>query len=173
MLLRVLHRLHTFESIGLHLPHGDEYAGALALRRLAEQMVLPQLSMAEARRVLDRFDWYVDTEANFSFEPVVMHAELCTDHILVDDRLVSGIIDFSGVSLGDPDYDFASLGIDVGKEFVVEVAKQYGHVDLNRLLAKLQYFEIADYVDTIVNGEGCALPAQPEAAWQPLRECVR
>ena len=35
-----------------------------------------------------------------------------------------GIIDLSGVSLGDPDYDCASLFIDIGKEFVVEVARR-------------------------------------------------
>ena len=172
MFLQGLHGLPAFESFKLHLPYDDERAGAMALRRLAEQAVLPQLSTAEARRLLDRFDWYVDTEANFSFEPVVIHADLCADHILVDKRIVSGIIDFSDVSLGDPDYDFASLGIDVGKEFVVEVANRYGHTDLGLLLAKLQYFEVADYVDTIVNGEHWALPGQRETAWQRLRQCV-
>lgn len=172
MFLQVLHGLHACESIRLHLPHDDECAGAVALRRLAEHAVLPRLSTAEARRLLDRFDCYVDNEANFAFEPVVIHADLCADHILVDKRLVTGIIDFSDVSLGDPDYDFASLVIDVGKEFAVEVAKGYGHSDLDLLLAKLRYFEVADHVDTIVNGEGWALPGQREAAWQRLRECV-
>jgi aminoglycoside phosphotransferase (APT) family kinase protein len=169
---QVLHGLHMIESIELQLPHDDECAGAVELRRLAERVVLPQLSTAQARCLMDRFDWYVETQANFSFEAVVIHADLCAEHILVDNRLVSGIIDFADVSLGDPDYDFASLCIDVGKDFVVEVARRYGHSDLDRLLAKLQYFEVADHVDTIVNGEGWALPGQREAAWQRLRECV-
>jgi aminoglycoside phosphotransferase (APT) family kinase protein len=172
MFLQVLHGLRTCESITRHLPHDNECAGAAALRRLAAQAVVPQLSTAEARRLMDRFDWYVDTEANFAFEPVVIHADLCADHILVDKRRVSGIIDFSDVSLGDPDYDFASLGVDVGQEFVVEVAKRYGHSDLDLLVAKLRYFEMADHVDTIVNGEGWALPGQRDTAWRRLRKCV-
>jgi aminoglycoside phosphotransferase (APT) family kinase protein len=145
----------------------------VALRRLAEQAVLPQLSPAEAGRLLDRFDRYINSEANFLFEPVVIHADLCADHIVVDQRLVSGILDFSDVSLGDPDYDFASLAIDVGTEFVVEVAERYGHAELELLLAKLPYFEVADHVDTIVNGDGWALPGQRGAAWRRLRECLR
>ena len=63
MFLQVLHGLHVIESIRLHLPHDDECAGAVELRYLAEQVVLPQLSTTEARRLLDRFDCYVDTQA--------------------------------------------------------------------------------------------------------------
>jgi aminoglycoside phosphotransferase (APT) family kinase protein len=172
LFLQVLHGLHVSQSIRLDLPRDEECAGAVVLRRLAEQAVLPQLSAAEAKRLLERFDWYIHTRANFSFQPVVIHADLCADHVLVDKGLVSGIIDFSDVSLGDSDYDFAPLYIDVGKAFVVEVARRYGHSDLDLLLAKLRYFEVADHVDTIVNGEGWALRGQREAAWQRLRDCV-
>ena len=59
--------------------------------------------------------WYIDTHANFSFQSVVIHADLSTDHILADNRRVRGIIDFSDVSFGDADYDFAALFIDVGE----------------------------------------------------------
>jgi hypothetical protein len=44
--------------------------------------------------------------------------------------------------------------------------------DPQRLLQKLQYFDIADQIDTIVNGERCALPGQREASWQRLRQCL-
>jgi aminoglycoside 2''-phosphotransferase len=170
--LRTLHDVQLADRTRLQLPHDDAREGALVLRRAAEERVLPQLSQAHAKRLLDRFDWYIDTETNFTFQPVVIHADLCADHVLVDNRVVGGIIDFSDVCFGDADYDFASLVLDLGTEFVVEVANRYGHSNLDRLLAKLRYFELADHVDTIVYGEGWALPGQREAAWQRLRCCL-
>lgn len=95
-----------------------------------------------------------------------------TDHILVDNRCVRGIIDFSDVSFGDAEYDFTALFLDLGEEFTLDVAQRYGHSNSELLRKELQYFEVADHIDTIVNGEGWALPGQRAAAWQGLRECV-
>ena len=124
MFLQMLHGLHVFESIRLQLPLDDECAGAMVLQRLAEQVVLPQLSTAEARRLLDRFDLVHRHTGELL---VCGRCHTCQPvrrpHFGRQERLVSGIIDFSDVSLGDPDYDFASLFIDVGKDFVVEVAR--------------------------------------------------
>ena len=94
---------------------------------------------------------------------------LGTDHVLVTDDRVTGVIDFSDVSFGDPDYDFSSLYLDVCEEFTIDVARRYGHPDTERLLEKLRYFEVADQVDTIVDRDGQALPGQREQAWQRLR----
>lgn len=138
--LGVLHDLHPPELIGVRLPHDDERARAVDLRRLAEQAILPQLSKAQGRRLLDQSDWYIDTHANFSYRPVVIHADLSTDHILVDNRCVRGIIDFSDVSFGDADYDFTALFLDLGEEFTLDVAQRYGHSNPDLLLKKLQYF---------------------------------
>ena len=37
---------------------------------------------------------------------------------------VTGVIDFSDVSFGEPDYDFSSLFIDVGETFTIDVARR-------------------------------------------------
>ena len=85
---------------------------------------------------------------------------------------MTGAIDFSDVSLGDPDHDFSSLFIDAGEAFALDVARRYGHADLERLGETLRYFAIADQIDTIVNGDAWALPGQREAAWTRLRQCL-
>ena len=66
----------------------------------------------------------------------------------------------------------SALFLDIGEEFTLDVAQRYRHSNPELLLKKLQYFEVADHIDTIVNGEGWALPGQRESAWQRLRECV-
>ena len=73
---------------------------------------------------------------------------------------------------GDPDYDFSSLFGDVGEAFALDVARLYGHADLERLATKLRYFAITDQIDTIVNGDGRAIPGQREASWKRLRQCL-
>jgi aminoglycoside phosphotransferase (APT) family kinase protein len=106
------------------------------------------------------FAWYLGAPASFSFSPVVRHADFSRDHILVSNGRVTGVIDFSDVSFGDPDYDFSSLFIDLGEDFTIDVARRYGHQDPQALLEKLRYFDIADQIDTIMNGDGWALPGQ-------------
>lgn len=166
--LRSLHGYQPSEPTAACLKRGDERAHAVNLRDLADRIVVPRLSSAEAKRLREWFTWYLDTPASFSFSPVVVHADLNREHVLVSERRVTGVIDFSDVSFGDPDYDFSSLFIDVGEEFTIDVARRYGHPDSQHLLEKLRYFDVADQIDTIVNGDGCALPGQQEAAWQRL-----
>jgi aminoglycoside 2''-phosphotransferase len=170
--LRSLHGYRPSESTAAFLPRVDERAHAVEIREFAEGVVLPDLSTVQAKRLREWLDWYLDTPASFSFSPVVIHADLNRDHVLVSGGRVTGVIDFSDVSFGDPDYDFSSLFIDVGEDFTMDVARRYGHPDPQRLLEKLRYFDIADQIDTIVNGEGWALPGQREAAWQRLRRCL-
>jgi Phosphotransferase enzyme family len=82
----------------------------------------------------------------------------------VSEGRVTGVIDLSDVSFGDPDYDFSSLFIDVGEEFTSDVARRCGHPDLQLLLEKLRYFDVADQIDTIANGDSCALGDEPGSA---------
>ena len=57
--------------------------------------------------IAEDFEDFLDNEANFQFEPVLIHADLLDDHVLLDlpGRKVSGVIDFGDVSIGDPALD--------------------------------------------------------------------
>jgi aminoglycoside 2''-phosphotransferase len=137
---------------------------------VTDRVILPDLSTAQANRLPERFAWYLDTPASVS--PVVIHGDLSRDHILVSESRVTGVIDFSDVSFGDPGYDFSSLFIDVGEEFTSDVARCDGHPNPQLLLEKLRHFDVADQIDTIVNGDGRSLPGQREAAWERLYRCL-
>jgi aminoglycoside 2''-phosphotransferase len=167
-----LRMLHTIEAPALQvrLPRQDERDSAIELLRQAESIVMSQLSHAQAAVLREQFAQYIDTAAHFCFVPVVRHADLGADHILAVNQSVAGVIDFSDVSVGDPDYDFSSLFIDLGEAFTMDIARCYGHPHLDQLRAKLEYFAIADFVDTLVSGEGIALRGQVELAWRRLRE---
>jgi aminoglycoside 2''-phosphotransferase len=53
------------------------------------------------------FEDFLGDERNFEYEPVLLHADLSEDHIVLDvkNQKVVGIIDFGDVAIGDPAYD--------------------------------------------------------------------
>jgi len=54
-----------------------------------------------------RFERFLAEEGHLAFEPVLVHADLWQDHILLSmpEQQVSGIIDFGDVGIGDPAMD--------------------------------------------------------------------
>ena len=74
----------------------------------------------------------MEDEANFAFEPVLVHRDLGCEHVLYDPLLgsISGIIDWEAAAVGDPAIDFAGLIRGLGRDFAGRVAKHYkGAVD--------------------------------------------
>jgi aminoglycoside 2''-phosphotransferase len=167
-----LHAYQPSAALAFHLPGGNERARAIHALKDAEEFVVQGLSTAQAVRLRDRITAYVDLPGNFEFRPVILHADFSRDHILALDRRLTGVIDFSDVSLGDPDYDFSSLFLDFGEAFTLQIAARYGHTHIAQLRAKLRYFEVEDFIDTIVHGNEYALEGQQETAWRRLRECL-
>jgi hygromycin-B 7''-O-kinase len=68
---------------------------------------LPASRIAEVDAYLRRFDSLDDTGA----PRVVLHTELGPNHVLIDGDRVSGLIDFADAMVGDPEYDFAPVGL--------------------------------------------------------------
>ena len=170
--LVALHGYQPSPSLVAHLQDANERARAIQALHDAEEFIVPELRSGQARLLRDRITGYVDLAENFAFRPVVLHADFSGDHILAVDGSVTGVIDFSDVSLGDPDYDFSSLFLDFGEAFALEIAARYGHANIARLRAKLRYFEIEDFIDTIVHGREHALEGQRDMAWRRLLECL-
>jgi aminoglycoside 2''-phosphotransferase len=169
---RFLRALHTFEpspEVAALLPREDERQVAEEYLRRAVQEIVPRLEPPAAQALVKRLEWFPNTQSNFSRTPVVLHADLSREHVLVDDHTVVAVIDFGDVNWGDPDYDFMYLFVDFGQPFVEDVARRYGHSNLEELRNKLDYFALVDQIDTIVNGGSRALEGQKELAWQRLR----
>lgn len=171
--LRALHGLQPPSFVSSVLPREDERIVAEEYLSRADREIVPKLPPSEARALRTQFETYLGTSGNFSFRPAVLHADLSRDHVLMKDDTIVGVIDFGDVSWGDPDYDFTYLFVDFGQAFIEEVAQRYGHPDVEQLRIKLQYFVLADQIDTILNGAGRALEGQEEAAWRRLKQLLQ
>ena len=167
--LKALHRIDP-TGVDAPLPRQAERQSAIELLKRAEAEVLPQLRSGQRTRLLEQFTRYIEDAANFAFPAVVRHADFSVDHILALDNSVAGVIDFSDVSVGDGDYDFSYLFLDAGEAFTLDVARRYGHPNLDLLRTKLGFFAVADLIDTIVNGDGLAPSGAREMAWSRLHE---
>jgi aminoglycoside 2''-phosphotransferase len=171
--LRELHQLKLSPEIEPLLPADDARHNAEEYLQAAEKEIIPELTPAEAEALLSLFKSYLSGPENFSLQPVILHADLSSDHILIDKGAVVAVIDFGDVNLGDPDYDFMYLFDDFGEEFALSVAKRYGHSNLETLPAKLRYYAVADHIGTLLYGEGLALKGQKARAWHRLKQLIR
>ena len=171
--LQVLHGLKPHPDIASILPREEARMIAQEYCARADREVIPQLTSSEAKALRMQFETHLSAPSNFRFTPVVLHADLGKDHIVEEDSSVSGVLDFGDVSWGDPDYDFMYLFVDFGLEFAIDVARRYGHSNLDQLRTKLCYFGIVDQIGTILDGAGRALEGQEAAAWHRLRQLLK
>jgi len=74
---------------------------------LTRQQAFPRLADELQSKLARRFEGFLAQEQHFAFEPVLVHADLWPDHILLKmpEQQVSGIIDFGDVGIGDPAMD--------------------------------------------------------------------
>jgi aminoglycoside 2''-phosphotransferase len=171
--LRALHSLQPGPEVSCLLPREDERMVADEYFARAQREIAPKLRPLEASALIKQFEIYLSASQNFLFQPATLHADLSRDHILVENDSVAAVIDFGDVNWGDPDYDFMYLFVDFGQAFAEEVARRYGHRDLERLMSKLLYFGLVDQIGTILDGKGLALEGQEDEAWLRLKRLLR
>jgi aminoglycoside 2''-phosphotransferase len=171
--LRALHNLQPSPEVGSLLPREDERMAAEEYFARAQREIAPKLRPLEASALIKQFEIYLSVPENFLFQPAILHADLSRDHILVERDSVTAVIDFGDVNWGDPDYDFMYLFVDFGQDFAEEVARWYGHRNLEGLMSKLLYFGLVDQIGTILDGKGLALKGQEDEAWLRLKQLLR
>lgn len=170
--LRGMHRLDLGAEGSDLIPREDARLVAEEYLARAERELSPRLAFGEVRALRCAFEGYLSDPDNFTFRPVVLHADLSADHLVAEYDAVMGVLDFGDVSWGDPDYDFVYLLLDYGAAFVEEVTHAYEHPDPSRLLSKLNYFALVDQIGTILDGPGRAREGQVHAAWQRLKDLL-
>jgi aminoglycoside 2''-phosphotransferase len=94
------------------------------------------------------FENYLDDPENFDYKPRLIHNDLEAEHILADPekKIVTGIIDFGGAKLNDPDYDLWRPYFHFGRGFIEEMLKSYPHENPPRLFQKMGFFWTAQLV---------------------------
>ena len=110
----ILRQLHSFPLGRATELLGVDDARAVWRRRyeelwpMVESTALPELPAGLAEQVTAAYQEFVTTE--FDFDPCLVHNDLFSDHVLVDDAgHVTGIIDFEDSCIGDPIIDFVPL----------------------------------------------------------------
>ncbi|MEN8114748.1 MAG: phosphotransferase [Actinomycetota bacterium] len=132
---QLVHELHSIDTADVsNLLGGGATAAAwqdryrdLRTRATAELPdVLDQSLLNSVEIAFTRF-----FDAPFRFDPVVVHGDLGTSHILVDDISgLVGLLDFEAVTIGDPAIDFVGVMVTLGPEVCQAVIDSYqGRVD--------------------------------------------
>lgn len=118
---------------------------------LVRAQVIPLLPEREGRRLAEIWEEYLAEDANFEYEPALIHADVSLDHLLVTGESISGVIDFGDVQVGDPDYDLCYLWSDAGAVFVERVRAAQGLGFDARLRAKLDFWACADHAVDVLH----------------------
>lgn len=148
---RFVRQLHSFpidEAVRLGLRVNDfraDYAGDLGPVR---EQLFPRLSQAGREYVERLYEDYLGDPGNFEYEPTVIHADLSPEHVIYNPgtRTIAGIIDFSDIEIGDPDYELHWLYANYGDRFLEAYLAFNPHPAPDRLLRKLRFFDSANTV---------------------------
>lgn len=115
-----------------------------------------QIFPADAQKIKDYieqlFAGYFGNRENFEYSSAVLHGDLEAEHIIFDSqaRKITGIIDWGGCKIGDPDYDLFRPYSHYGSEFIEELLKHYLHPAPERLRKKLDFFFRAQMIHRTV-----------------------
>ncbi|MFF3669956.1 phosphotransferase [Microtetraspora malaysiensis] len=151
-LIDAIHAFPTGRARQLGVPEWDpraEFGESLDLLR-AE--VIPALPSGESRTLLAAFETYLGDDSCFDYEPVLIHADISLDHLLVTGTDVTGLIDFGDTAIGDPDYDLCYLWSETGPGFIRRLQELRGVPFTDSLERKLRFWELADAAEDVLHG---------------------
>jgi aminoglycoside phosphotransferase (APT) family kinase protein len=118
---RFLSELHQVPVDAAHLAPGDWREDLHDLLAEFGRDVVPLLSGAERRHAQAMFADYLADESSFTFKSAIVHADLGPEHLLTDGERLTGVIDWSDATVGDPAIDFAWLLYGAGRAFADEL----------------------------------------------------
>lgn len=109
------------------------------LAHLHDYAEIDRATRDSAERILTR---HLADPANLVFTPALLHGEVSAEHVLYDPATsrISGVIDFNGVVIGDPDQDLLYLYEDYGLPFISLLFNDYPVADRRRTLDKLEFY---------------------------------
>jgi aminoglycoside phosphotransferase (APT) family kinase protein len=132
-LVGALHALHAVpprQVTYLGAPVQDAAATRARLAATAQRIgeeVLPLLPGDAADDARREWTQILDVAAGWTFDPVVVHADLAAANVLVDRsrRVLTGVIDWKSLKVGDPAEDFAGLLTDLGGTVAADLLDLY------------------------------------------------
>lgn len=171
--LRALHTIRPDQALTSILPGAERNTYYREIWSLATAQVLPQLPLHDASVLRAEALRYLDNPLHFDFHATLIHGDLHQEHLLTQEGVVTGIIDFGGAALDDPDRDFSDLYLELGAEFTMACARAYGHPNPHALIDKLHHRALFGYLHDIMYGPEFGLSDDVEAAWTALNGWIR
>ncbi len=68
---------------------------------------------------------FLNNKTLFTFQPKLVHRDLSGEHIFCEQDVLSRVIDWSDVTIGDPAIDFVGLHWIGGKQFIEQIVMRY------------------------------------------------
>lgn len=123
--LKELHGLDT-EAIGLQIPVDDPQQSWLEMYQDFKSLLFPHMRLDACAWVTENFDTFLNDATNFTDKPALCHTDFGGSNILFDEATgsVTGVIDWAGVTLGDPAIDVAAI-LNMGEGFFARMVKTY------------------------------------------------
>jgi len=148
--LSSLHQFPLKRAFKLNVPRQNKKEGILSLYKEIKQVVFPFISAREQNWANNQFDTFLNEQQVFEYDPVLIHGDFSSDHILYEEELQKiGVIDFSDVSVSDPARDFVCL-LDFEKEFEqLVINNYYKEVDPLFLKRRMFYFKLVPFYEII------------------------
>ena len=171
--LRVLHGFPVDKAYeyGIRERRADDVCREF--RDKAKGMIYPDLSPSELATCEGLFDRYFG-EGYDAYTPALIHGDLQPRHVLFDrDRSrIEGIIDYSDIWVGDPDYDLHYLHRQYGDDLLDRLLPRYGHHAPDACRWKSGIFRLCRCMDEIVFGTEDERPDHVADGWRDLRELL-
>lgn len=126
--LRALHATPVDDFLLLGLPRYETREHWASMVGRIRNYLFPYMRPDARAQVLADFESFFDSESDrYSHKPLLRHGDFGTGNIIYDPErlLVTGILDFGHVGLGDPASDFAGLLSSYGEAFYARCAETY------------------------------------------------
>jgi aminoglycoside 2''-phosphotransferase len=138
--LRELHTIPLASLQPFNLPLTDQLTEWHELYQQIQSSLFPSMRADAQKQVAAHFEsYFVDTKLHH-FEAALRHGDFGTGNVLYDPATltISGIIDFSATSIGDPAIDLAGL-LNYGEDFCRHCYTVYPELEL--MLARVQFYQ--------------------------------
>ncbi len=153
--LTALHGFPLEQAAAAGIPEGSPAQWREEYRRFYQtvrQRVFPLLEAEKQRRIAAAWEGFVRDNANFCFQPALIHGDLSGEHILFDvgQGGITGVIDWEDAAIGDPAFDFTGLLGDYGPEVAQRVLAAYhGPADPGMLSRACFYAAIGPFHEVL------------------------
>ncbi|WP_255255249.1 phosphotransferase family protein [Bacillus pseudomycoides] len=140
--LKELHQipLHQFEDI-LQSETVDSFSEMDNLYSQLKEHVFPFVRDDARKSISASFESHLSEKIHFEFTPCLVHGDFGMTNILYSSvkKEISGVIDFGGVSIGDPAYDFAGILSSYREKFLRRFSTEYP--DLDMVIERMHFYK--------------------------------